>query len=122
MILEFDSSKVGISSPHFLSGDGWRVQLVDGLNEIPEDLAAKIQDYDGIEVYTKSGAIAFRKTSETPFERRTELEQLYETNGYQPIADIATGYGIAKPKAGWRDAIPLIIEFEKLQDESTNLG
>jgi hypothetical protein len=113
MIVEFDGSKVGVGSPHYISSFDWRVELVDGLNDIPDEAAEQLMQFEGIDAYLKSGAIAIRQTPATLFERRTELEALYESQGYQAIADIAIGYGIAKPKTGWRDAISLILEYER---------
>jgi hypothetical protein len=48
-----------------------------------------------------------------PLSRQAELEALYETEGYRAIQAIAESLGLEKPKAGWRDAIPLIVEQEQ---------
>ena len=116
--VEFNSEKAATTSPHYISGLDWRVQLVDGLNEIPDDMAEKLQEFEGIDYYLERGAIVFRSEPETPFQRLHELEELYKSQGYQPIATIATQYGIAKPTTGWKDAIPLIVEYEKSQNEA----
>jgi hypothetical protein len=44
--------------------------------------------------------------------RQAELEALYEADGYRAIQAIAEPLNIEKPKGGWRDAIPLIVEQE----------
>ncbi|HEY9750221.1 MAG TPA: hypothetical protein V6C63_16170 [Allocoleopsis sp.] len=48
-----------------------------------------------------------------PPSRQAELEALYDAEGYRAIQAIAEPLGIEKPKAGWRDAIPLIVEQEQ---------
>jgi hypothetical protein len=46
--------------------------------------------------------------------RLEELENLYVNEGWQPIKEIALKYKIPKPNNGWDEAIPLIVEAEKL--------
>ncbi len=121
-IVEFRAQLAGIapSTPQYFTfyKDNefqWQLGLRDGLNDLPDDVAQELREFPGIQWYVARGAIAFREAPKTSFQRLNELEQLYETNGYQAIADIALKYGIAKPKGGWKDAINLIIEFEKSQ-------
>lgn len=122
MIVEFDSKKANTTSPHYLSSavdeDSWRVTLIDGLNEVSEDLVGKLKQHDSIDYYLKRGAIVFREEAQTVFQRRAELEAIYEAQGYRPIADLATSYNIAKPQAGWKDAIELIIAYEASMTEN----
>lgn len=120
--VEFNSEKASTTSPHYISGLDWRVQLVDGLNEIDDELAQKLLEFEGLDYYTERGAIVFRSEPETPFQRLHELEELYKSQGYAPIQAIATKYGIAKPTTGWKDAIPLIVEYEKSMGDEEKLG
>lgn len=46
--------------------------------------------------------------------RLEELEALYVEEGWQPIQELALKYKIPKPNNGWDEAIPLIVEAEKL--------
>lgn len=120
MIIEYIPEKIGERGQHVISGkdDGgyWRVMLVPGLNELTDRQVAQLEAFPGIEIYTERGAIAFRKPAETAFSRTHELEQLYESQGDVAIADIATKYGIAKPKSGWKRAIGLIVQHESQSD------
>ena len=47
--------------------------------------------------------------------RLEELEKLYEEEGWQPIRELGTKYGIPKPNKGWDEAIPLIVKAEELE-------
>ncbi len=48
-------------------------------------------------------------------ERRTELDGIFKTQGWKPIAEIAGNYKILKPSGGWAEAIPLILKAEGLK-------
>lgn len=113
--VEFNSEKAATTSPHYVSGLDWRIQLVDGLNEISDEMAQKLQEFEGIDYYLERGAIVFKSEPETPFQRLHELEELYKSQGYAPIQAIAVKYGIEKPATGWKAVIPLIVEYEKSQ-------
>ncbi len=117
MILEFAIAKTGLSgSSHYLSGrddEDWRIELKEGLNELSEQDVQRLQGHPSINWYLSTGAIKFREEPETSFGRLIELEQLYQSQGYQAIASIAQQYGIGKPATGWKDAIALIMEYEK---------
>lgn len=117
MIVEFAIAKTGLTGEtHYLSGkddEEWRIELRDGLNDLSDTQLARLRSFPGIQWYLDVGAIAFKEEPETAFGRLSELEQLYESQGYKAIADIALGYGIQKPTTGWKEAIPLIVEYEK---------
>lgn len=110
--IEFNGKKIKTRSPHYLSGEGWRIQLVDGLNDLKQEEIDQVRSFEGIEQYIKRGAIIFRQKAETPFQRRQELELIAEDQGVAAIAELGAKYGIRKPKTGWKDAIPLIVEYE----------
>jgi len=118
MIVEFNPKKIGeMSNIHYISGyleqQFWRIELRKGLNELSDSQVQKLRQFDGLQYYLDKGAIIFRDEPETPYGRTVELEQLYESQGYAAISKIAAEYGITKPSTGWRDAIPLIVKYEK---------
>lgn len=46
-------------------------------------------------------------------DREAELQAILKNQGWRAIAEIAEPLGIQKPKEGWGDAIPLILQKEK---------
>lgn len=117
MIVQFNPKLIGISGNHVLSGQDekggfWRITLKPGLNDLSDSQIQKLKAFDGLESYTERNAIIFRESATTSFSRTAELEALWESQGYTAISKIATEYGIPKPSAGWKDAIPLIVQYE----------
>ena len=120
MIVEFIPEKIGIiATPHYLSGyikeskEFWRIALNRGLNQLSIKEEERLRSYPELANYLDRGAIIFRDQPETSFQRTLELEELYKSQGYTAIASLAIKYNIPKPTAGWKDAIPLIVQAEK---------
>lgn len=119
MIIEFKPEKVGLrkDKSHVISARGddnliWRITLVPGLNDLSPTQSEQLQSYPDLDRYTQKDAIIIRDRPDSDFGRKAELESLYDSQGYTPISNLAAKYGIKKPSGGWKDAIPLIVEYE----------
>lgn len=118
MIIEYQPKAINVRGNRVFSGRGkdnrmWRVTLRPGLNDLSDELVDRLKVFPGLAKYVELGAITIReKTQETKFARTSELESLYESQGYTAIAAIATKHGIKKPETGWKDAIPKIVDYE----------